>query len=207
MIPTELEELHRTFWNSFHNKFNLSTNEGCGQYTEAWVKYAQNHGYNLVGHLKKNPGQTQYNGHANDAFLYANGDGNDGGKYQAVDLIGGAEGPNPTLNWGVDIPRYTIADWLKEPGSSSPVPVPQPTFPGYEELGGDNLCRVMIGMPLMADYTEANQAMNDGSVVWTNRSIYDALRFIFVDKQKPEEAYRNSAAKHRPEWRKELGLK
>lgn len=201
MIPTELEQLHRQHWNDHAHKFNLTTDEGSGQYTENWVVYAKNHGYNKVENLKKNPGQTQYNGHATDAFLYCDGQGNEGGKYCAVDIIGGSGGPNPTINWGVDIPRYTNADiW----NGSAPQPVP--TFPSYESLGGDALCRELVGIPLTADYKEAGKPLDDGSVVWTNRTVYDALYFAMVDKMVARDAYTKSANKHRPEWRKELGL-
>lgn len=199
MIPVELEQLHRTHWNTFSANYNLSHKDGCGQYTEHWVTFANSNGYPLVKNLKKNPGQTQYNGHAIDAFLYADGAGNPEGKYAAVDIIGGAEGPNPVINWGVDIPRYTSADIWN--GST-----PQPGFPSYESLGGDALCRELVGIPLTADYAQAGKPLNDGSVVWTNRTVYDALYFCIVDKLEARSAYTKSANKHRPEWRKELGL-
>ena len=48
--------------------------------------------------------------------------------------------------------------------------------------------------------------MNDGSVVWTNRTVYDALKFIIVDKMQPRAAYEKSAIKRRPEWCAALGI-
>lgn len=211
MIPAQLREVFNEHWNLFHQSFDLTSNEGCGQFTESAVNFAQNAGYSKVGHLKKNPGQTQYNGHANDAFLYADGEGNEGGKFQAVDIIANAESKPPytpshqppSNGWTVDIPRYTMSDWI---GEVDEEPIPEPEFPGYEELGGDALAREIIGVPLEADYKEANQALNDGSVVWTNRTVYDALYYYFVDGMEPRAAYEKSAAKRRPEWRKVLGL-
>lgn len=202
-LNQNVKPLFNAFFDAHAHEYDLTHNDGCGKYTEAAVAHVQI-SFPKVGHLKKNPVQTQYNGHANDAFLYREGDPT---LYRAVDIIGAAESTDPSnpprKNFGIDIPRYEDKDWLAKPGTSQP-PVQQ--FPGYEELGGDQLCRVMVGMPLQADYLQAGKPLDDGSVVWTNRTVYDALHFIFVEKQKPEEAYRNSAFKHRPEWRKELGL-
>lgn len=198
MIPTQLEELHRTFWNNFNSQFNLSTNEGCGKYTEGWVKYAQNHGFSKVGHLKKNPSQTQYNGHAVDAFLYADGTDNDEGLFQAVDLIGGAEGPNPTINWGVDIPRYTIKDWLKEPSSGGNQPIPQ-TVPwvAYDENSFQRLKNM-----LSYDYARRPQMADFDVSVWSARVFHSA----YMGPERIPLGLDAAINKHRPEWCAALGV-
>lgn len=166
MIPTQLEQLHRDFWTTFHSQFNLSTNEGCGLYTESWVKYAQNRGWPKVQNLKKNPGQTQYNGHANDAFLYTDGVGNEGGLYAAVDLIAGAEGPSPSINWGVDIPRYKDSDvW-----SGGVIPVPAKTVPWlpYDENSFQRLKKM-----LKHDYDRRPQGPDYDVSVWAGRYFHN----------------------------------
>jgi hypothetical protein len=172
MIPTELEEIHQNFWDNHHSEYNMTTNEGCGKYTEAWVRYAQNNGYVKVGHLKKNAGQTQYNGHANDAFLYADGEGNLEGLYQAVDIIGAAEStdPNnpPRVNWGVDIPRYKDSDWLKEPGSSVPPNTNVVPWVPYNEQGFER-CKKMI----KHDYERRPQGPDYDVSVWSARFFHN----------------------------------
>lgn len=170
MIPSQLEQLHRDFWGISHFQFDLTTNEGCGKYTETWVKYAQNHGYSLVGHLRKNPSQTQYNGHANDAFLYADGSDNPGELFQAVDLIGAAESTDPMnpphINWGVDLPRYTIKDWMKEPGqASNPTTVP---YVAYNENGFQRLKKM-----LAHDYARRPQGADYDVSVWAGRYFHN----------------------------------
>jgi hypothetical protein len=86
----------------------LDSHERCGEFVEYVAPFLHAHDANF-GHLKKHPGQTQYNGHAADAVLYkATG--------QAVDIIGASKIASPqnpgTPAWGVDIPRYTAADWI-----------------------------------------------------------------------------------------------
>lgn len=76
------------------------------------------------GHLKKKPGQTQIHGHGEDSALYKL----PSNAAQAVDFIGGAGGPHPTLRWGVDGFPYTHADWL-DPADHENGPPPQPPMP------------------------------------------------------------------------------
>ena len=197
MIPTGVEELYRKFWDIAHLQFNLSTTEGCGLFTEAWVKYAQNHNFPKVGHLKKNTSQTQYNGHAVDAFLYAEPyDAPDNMLFQAVDIIGGAEGPNPQYNYGIDIPRYKMSDWLKEPNGES-----QPSTVPYKAYEGDEYWNNQVGKILFWDYTDktrANKPLDSMSSVWTARTIHD----IKMEGLTPQQ----SVDKHRIEWCAELKI-
>lgn len=90
----------------------------------------------------------------------------------------------------------------------NPTPTPpQPSFPNYEDLGGDSVARENLGKILESDYKEAQQLLNDGSVVWTFRTLFDAFRDILVNHKDSKQAILDSISKHRPEWRKELGLK
>lgn len=86
----------------------LTSHQACGEFTEFAV--ARLHTIDpLFGHLKKYPGQTQYNGHAADAALYRL-------TGQAVDLILASKVASPSKpaqpSWSVDEPRYTAADWI-----------------------------------------------------------------------------------------------
>jgi len=48
---------------------NLSTHDGCGQFTENVQTALSNSLSPLYGHISKTPGQNQYNGHAVDAIM------------------------------------------------------------------------------------------------------------------------------------------
>lgn len=88
-------------------QFNLTTHDGQGAFVDA-VVIALHLRDPRWGHLKKNPGQTQLHGHAEDAALYLS---DTPGQSIAVDFIVGAGGPNPRVGWNPDIPRYSRADW------------------------------------------------------------------------------------------------
>lgn len=214
--------LSKNFFHDHSSKFDLSTNEGCGKYTEAFVKSARNLDPR-IGHLKKNPSQTQYNGHANDAVLYPTGVSSiDGEIYHAVDIIARAEQKKPWCDfvgqghknemicndppegqWNEDHDtEYHSKDWLAEPQTPE---IPKPSFPGYEELGGDQTARELLGKLLALDYAGKNRLMDDGTVVWIFRTLYDAIQDVIVNKAEPKKAILKSIDKHRPEWRKELG--
>jgi hypothetical protein len=164
MVPNELEDLYELWWSDHVHDFDKSTTEGCGLHTEAWVKYAKANGFPKVENLKKNPGQTQYNGHAVDAFLYAVPFSETNSLYQAVDIIGGAEGPNPTYNFGIDQPRYTNADiWI----GSSPIPNTVPWKP-YNEQGFERLKKM-----LKHDYERRPQGPDYDVSVWAGRFFHN----------------------------------
>ncbi len=194
--PNELKDLHATFWSNFSNQFDLKTNEGCGKYTEAWVIYARNHGWSKVGHLKKSGSQTQYNGHANDAFLYNEPDPT---LLRAVDIIGNAEStdPNrpPSIGWIIDEPRYTINDWLAEPNTNpNPNMVP---WVGYNEQGFQRLKNT-----LAHDYARRPQGADFDVSVWAAR-VFHSQYFGPNGIPLGEEA---ALHKHKPEWCHELGI-
>jgi len=177
MIPVELRPMVDDFFNAHAHEYDLTENSGCGQYMEALVPHCQQHGFPKVGHLKKSSGQTNYNGHANDAFLYADGEGNPNGLYQSVDVISNAESkppytPNhqpPGKGWSVDVPRYTSSDWLKEPNSGNqPNPVKTVPWKPYNEQGFERLKKM-----LKHDYERRPQGPDYDVSVWAGRFFHN----------------------------------
>lgn len=75
--------------------FDLATKEGCGLFTEACCD-ALHHSDAMWGHIKKNPGQNQWNGHAVDALMLLAGDA-----CGIYDIIFDCESPNaqPTYQY------------------------------------------------------------------------------------------------------------
>lgn len=75
--------------------FDLSTHDGCGEFTEACCD-ALHASDPMFGHIKKNPGQNQYNQHAVDALMLLAGDG-----CGIFDIIHDSVSPNasPTYNY------------------------------------------------------------------------------------------------------------
>lgn len=75
---------------------DLSTHDGCGKFTEDCAKALHENNNQWWGHIKKNPGQNQYNGHAVDAIMLATGEGS--GIY---DIIHDSVSPNasPAYNY------------------------------------------------------------------------------------------------------------
>lgn len=67
------EEIIDQVYNQTHP--DLSTHEGCGKFTEDCATALHNNSSQWWGHIKKNPGQNQYNGHAVDAIMLASGVG------------------------------------------------------------------------------------------------------------------------------------
>jgi len=117
---------------------------------------------------------------------------------ELIDIIAGAEGPNPSIVWG-DATQKTIdagvpGGWVKTAGAP---PGPTPQYPSYEELGGDEGGK-QITRILEADYRRAEKPGLDGECgTWPQRTNYDFL----TGKCKTVE---ESIAKHQPEWRKAL---
>lgn len=218
MSVPDYTNLSRNFFTSNHNRFDLATNEGCGKYTEAFVEYARKLD-SKIGHLKKNPSQTQYNGHANDAVLYPTGVFNGHEEiYHAVDIIARAEQPHPWKSeepnnpnakddpegqWSEDkVTEYHSKDWLAEPGSN---PVPGPKMVPYKSYEGDTYWHDKVGKALYWDYTgkthddkptSDNRAGRIGldsmSAIWIARTIHD-IKMEGLDPQQ-------SLDKHRAEW-------
>lgn len=50
-------------------RYNLATHPGCGEFTEECCRQLHNLLSRGYGHIKKDPGQNQYNGHAVDAVM------------------------------------------------------------------------------------------------------------------------------------------
>jgi hypothetical protein len=77
--------------------FDLATKEGCGLYTEECCRQLfQQHWYGW-GHIRKNPSQNNYNGHAVDALqLLTQAGGTQPGIY---DIIWSTESPDAKPAW------------------------------------------------------------------------------------------------------------
>ncbi len=54
---------------------DLSTHDGCGEFTEDCCAALHENHSEMWGHIRKNPGQNQYNGHAVDAVMLLAGEG------------------------------------------------------------------------------------------------------------------------------------
>lgn len=68
---------------------------------------------------------------------------------------------------------------------------------------GDQFFTDGVGVPLAADYAEAEQDMNEGSATWFARTIWDIVNGDETGRKlTPSESVR----KHRREWREALGL-
>lgn len=199
-IPVELRTLTDAFFASEAHKYDLSHAEGCGQYMEALVPYAQSHGYPKVGHLRKHGSQTQYNGHAVDAFLY-NDPVPPSGLLQSVDVIKDAESDHASAGWSIDIPRYTTADWMQsvEP-EEPPVDPPANTVPWapyWGDASSDEMTRT-----LFYDYSRKPESANFGMGRWLNRCLHSA----FMGPEGIPLGPDGALARHRPEWCAVLGL-
>ena len=201
MIPAELETFNREFWNQQAARYDMTTREGCGEYMEAWVDAAKQVD-SKVEHLKKSGSQTQYNGHAVDAFLYAAPYSSDNDLMQAVDVIGAAEStdPNnpPKLNWGVDEPRYTSADiWHGDPGNGGSGGDNSVPWLPYDENSFQALKEI-----LAYDYGRRPQAADFDVTVWSARVFHSA----YMGPDKKPLGLNAAIKKHRPEWCEALGV-
>lgn len=165
MIPAELRQLTDSFFAANAHRFDMRYAEGCGKYMEELVPYAQSHGYPKVGHLKKSGSQTQYNGHAIDAFLYKD-TVTVNGLMQAVDVIGSAETDHATAGWSVDFPRYTEDDWMESVETPTPNTVP---WVGYNEEKFQFLKR-----QLAYDYARRPQGADFDVCVWAARTFHNS---------------------------------
>lgn len=120
---------------------------------------------------------------------------------EIIDLVSGAEGPNPALGWN-DVTQITIDSGTRggwKQGSVSGETPGGPVYPSYEDLGGDK-GGVDITMQLEADYKRAGRPGLDGSCgAWHQRVAYDFL----TGRVK---TVRASIDKHRAEWCAALGI-
>jgi hypothetical protein len=179
--------------------YNLITHAGQAAFVDAAVLALHAHDPNW-GHIKKKPGQTNIHGHAEDAAIYKLADGT----ARAVDFIAGAGGWTPTLYWNVGEFVYKHSDWLDpadHDGEEAPQPQPpsQPTYPSYEELGGDEGGK-KITRQLEADFKRAGRPGLDGDCgAWQQRVSYD-----FLTRKVP--TIEEAIAKHRKGWCDALGI-
>jgi len=211
-VPNHFSIL-QDFWKANAARFNFVHQEDCGKFTEEFLLYLleETHEYHYA-HLKKYGSATQYNGHAIDVIAFDNRSFDDGTDIMEIDIIGSAESADAEPTWQVRETEYTEEDLLNPDDLDPDNPNPPIDFPSYEDLGGDALCRELIGTPLAADYTEAHALnpaqplIDDGVSVWTNRTVYDAINWVVIKGLPPRVAYQKSAEKRRPEWRAALGL-
>ena len=112
---------------------------------------------------------------------------------ELIDIINGAEGPNPSLVWG-DATQKTIdagvpGGWVKGGGieQTHQSSAAYPGDPAFDE----------IGIVLFADYAEAGRLPDSQVGRWIGRTTFDYLAGMTMA---------DSIKKHRAEWRSALGL-
>jgi hypothetical protein len=84
--------------------YQLLTKEGCGRFTEACDTAIHNAIEPLCGHLRKDPGQNQFNGHAVDAIHFLGGP-----HFRIYDIIQSSKAPR----------RSRVSTWLDPPNRKS----------------------------------------------------------------------------------------
>jgi len=78
-------------WVYAQGNHDLSTHEGCGVFTESCCISLHDYNNQMWGHIRKNPGQNQYNGHAVDAIQCL------AGEFNGIwDIIHDSVSPNAT---------------------------------------------------------------------------------------------------------------
>lgn len=108
----------------WHKSVDLTTKQGCGEFTEAVVSALHAVDPNW-GHFRKRPGQEQWNGHAVDAACYKLGSG--------VDFIASSQSPTARIHWLPYPDAPPSPDWYFT--ETPPVVVaPLPTSPVDDPL-------------------------------------------------------------------------
>ena len=162
-IPSYLAE-SKEFFNANKHLYDFSHKDDCGKYTEKFITHLRNTvGDKNVGHLRKYGAQTQYKCHAIDALLYKDRD-----KYQSVDFIGGAEGPNASPTYTIQEVFYASKDWSAEPpecGGTTPMTVP---YVAYNESSFQRLKKM-----LAHDYARRPQNADFDVSVWAARMFHN----------------------------------
>ena len=175
--------------------FDLKTDEGQGAFVDACISTLHGLDENF-GHLKKKPGQTQVHGHGEDATLYKFDDGT----AQAVDFVGGANGPNPQPSWGVDSggPIYKHSDWLAPTQHVAATPEPKPItsfpYPDENSSGRAFLARIKQA------YADARRTFPDPN---DNDAFRHFVRYGYSAHEMPE---LEAADRHVKELRAQLGV-
>jgi hypothetical protein len=129
------------------------------------------------------------------------GHNNDGTPCTVIDIIGGAGGPNPQPQWGVQTGAVeSTGEWVDSGEAPTPPEPPSPPAPigqpyPDERTWWPNVFDVEVG----ARYARAGKLYPDGASAfrWASRTAYD----IAAGMTKEE-----SLAKHLKELEQELGL-
>jgi hypothetical protein len=196
-VPAGLQTLTDQFFKDYALEYDMAHANECGKYMEALVPHCQKNGFPKVGQLRKNPGQTQYNGHAIDALAYDLGNN----LTHAVDCIARAEQPHPWVseggtnqdpgpNFSEDTTAYkTDTDWLEKPGE----PPMDDVVPwvAYDENGFQNL-----KLQLDYDYGRRPQGADFDVSVWAARTFHSC----YMGPEKEPLGMNNALVKHRAEW-------
>jgi hypothetical protein len=117
-VPNRFIIVERVFVES--GPWDLTTHDGCGQFTEAVARLLHQEDPNF-GHLRKAPPHNNYNGHGVDSVLYRT-------TGQSIDFIIESATPTARIGWQEDIPRYSDADWFA-PADVPPIVVDPPPPP------------------------------------------------------------------------------
>lgn len=199
-IPTSLKLECDDFFKENSHKFDMAHADECGRYMQELIPYLQDEGYDKVGFLRKNPGQTQYDGHAIDAFAYDLGDN----LTHAIDVIGNAEQPHPwksedgtkddpyaTFNEDTATAYKTDKDWLEKPTSSN---TPNESVPwvAYDEASFND----RLQQQLAYDYGRRPQAADFAVSVWSARVFHST----YMGPEGKPLGFDEALKKHRPEW-------
>lgn len=109
-----------------------NSTESCGEFTRRVARRLHAEDANW-GMLTKNPGEGQYQGFAVDALIYKP-------TQQVIDILAGAEGPNPQPAWQ-EVPKRDSNHWAVppagddgDPGDENPPPPPPPDGSELREL-------------------------------------------------------------------------
>jgi len=203
-------ELVRAVAAAHQELLNRNTNASCFQFITKVIEALHAAGDTSWGYVGKTGGEAQYapptgfprqmgpytlTGVSHDAIANP--------QYR-VDLLGrGNDSPVP-----LGVPA--LPQWLEIPpehwrANNPIVPIgfantsaPPPAAPAQKPYPGDAFFIEKLGADLAADYAEAKQAMNAGSVVWISRTLWRYLNEGMTIEQ--------STAQSRKEWRAALGL-
>ena len=128
---------------------------------------------------------------------------NPGVPITVIDFIVGAGAPGARVDWNpFSDPVASSGAWVK-PSCKGDVPVDNPgpvipPTPATKPYPGDAFFVTHVGAVLVADYTEAGQTLNAGSVVWISRTIWRHVNEGMTIEQ--------STKQSRKEWRAALGV-
>jgi len=175
-IPATLKPICDTFFIANFVKFDWAHKEECGRYMQVLIPHLVSKGFTDAGFLRKNPGQTQYQGYGIDVIAWDLG----GNLTHAIDVIASAESPHPWKSEGGGNPTpsptfiedkntayKTNTDWLSEP-MEQPVPNTVPWVP-YDENSFQELKR-----QLAYNYARRPQGPDYDVSVWSARTFHNA---------------------------------